>query len=136
MSARIIICGGRNYADIENAERVVTEYTNSHFGEYEEIEIVSGACDRGTLTYTREDGTKVYGADGLGERIAAWNNWKVKPFPADWKKHGKAAGPIRNREMGAYATHCIAFHDGISRGTADMIKVAKDNNLIVKEVKY
>jgi hypothetical protein len=49
----------------------------------------------------------------------------VKVFPADWKAHGRAAGPIRNREMAQYADALIAIWDGKSRGTANMIEEMK-----------
>jgi len=46
-------------------------------------------------------------------------------YPADWVKHGKAAGMIRNREMArAGADLCLAFWDGLSKGTAGMISEA------------
>lgn len=45
----------------------------------------------------------------------------IKEFPADWEKYGKAAGAIRNKEMGDYADALIAFWDGKSRGTKHMI---------------
>ena len=38
--------------------------------------------------------------------------------PADWKRHGKAAGMRRNAEMASLgADMCVAFWDGKSRGT-------------------
>lgn len=43
-------------------------------------------------------------------------------FPADWKTHGKAAGPIRNKQMAEYADALIAIWDGKSRGTKNMIE--------------
>lgn len=46
----------------------------------------------------------------------------IKVFPADWKTHGKAAGPMRNREMARYADVLIAIWDGKSRGTKNMIE--------------
>lgn len=45
----------------------------------------------------------------------------VKVFLADWGKHGKAAGPLRNAEMAKYADALIAIWDGNSRGTKNMI---------------
>ena len=39
--------------------------------------------------------------------------------------HDKAAGPIRNRQMAEYADYLIAFWDGESRGTRNMIETMK-----------
>lgn len=52
--------------------------------------------------------------------------FNVQRFSADWEKHGKAAGPIRNRDMlKSGADLVIAFRmDGESRGTDDMIAIA------------
>jgi hypothetical protein len=41
-------------------------------------------------------------------------------FEADWNKHGKAAGPIRNREMAKYGDVLLLIWDGESRGSANM----------------
>lgn len=61
------------------------------------------------------------GIDRVGESLAHLHGVAVKVFRADWKKHGRAAGPIRNREMAAYADRLIAVWDGKSRGTENMI---------------
>lgn len=61
------------------------------------------------------------GADRAGERWAHGRGLPVKGFPADWDAHGKAAGPIRNRAMAAYADALVAFWDGESCGTANMV---------------
>lgn len=58
------------------------------------------------------------GADLMGELCAAKLNIPVKPFAAEWAKHGKAAGPMRNQLMADYADAAIFFPGG--RGTADM----------------
>lgn len=43
-------------------------------------------------------------------------------FKPDWTKHGKAAGPIRNQQMlTANPDMVLAFWNGTSKGTADMI---------------
>lgn len=50
------------------------------------------------------------------------------PFPADWNKHGKAAGPIRNKRMLTEGKPDVvyAFHDDIanSKGTKNMVDIA------------
>jgi len=71
------------------------------------------------------------GVDALGERWARTNGISIRRFPADWSGQGKAAGPIRNREMADYADALVAFWDGKSKGTKNMIETANRNNLKV-----
>lgn len=61
------------------------------------------------------------GVDTLGERWARTNNIPVKEMPANWNRDGKAAGPIRNREMAKYADAAVIVWDGKSAGTRNMI---------------
>lgn len=69
------------------------------------------------------------GARGADEGAADWGKSEpgvtVVAYPADWKKHGKAAGPIRNQRMidEGKPDVVIAFPGG--RGTADMIRRAE-----------
>lgn len=126
---KIIVAGSRHFSDYRQLECVLNICVFFTI----DTEIISGCCDTGVHTFTREDGTKVYGADGLGERYAKEKGMPVKLFPADWNKHGKSAGPIRNEEMAKYAKGCIVFWDGKSRGSADMVKKAKKYKLILYE---
>lgn len=102
--------------------------------ETEEITIISGRCDTGIVTFITDEGIKVYGADGLGERYAKENGYKVDAFPADWNKYGLAAGPIRNEQMASHGTHCVVFWDGKSKGSKNMVKCAKKAGLPTIEV--
>ncbi len=61
------------------------------------------------------------GADTLGRTYAYDNDIKIKSFPADWERYGKAAGFMRNNEMAQYADEAIIFWDGKSIGSKDMI---------------
>lgn len=72
------------------------------------------------------------GARGVDTQAFDWG-WTagipVKTFLADWKTNGKAAGPIRNRQMAEYAEALIALPGG--RGTANMIEEATKRGLRV-----
>lgn len=61
------------------------------------------------------------GPDSLAKKWALETGMDHEEVPAKWAEHGKAAGPIRNREMARRATSLLAFWDGKSRGTASMI---------------
>lgn len=59
------------------------------------------------------------GGDTIGRLWAEDRGIPVKLFPADWKQHGRAAGPIRNQAMAEYADALIALPGG--KGTANMV---------------
>ena len=100
------------------------------------VEVVTGAPDE------RDRGPRwVPGADGLGERWAKDRGHGYRNFPAKWNRWGNPAGPIRNRDMAIYLLKCgppfglIAFWDGQSRGTKDMIDVATEAGIPVRVVR-
>jgi hypothetical protein len=59
----------------------------------------------------------------------------VRHFPADWDKYGKAAGPIRNKQMldegKPQAVIAFSYDLARSRGTANMVAQARDAGLPV-----
>lgn len=101
---RIIIAGSRTYNNYNRVARGIHKVIkNLH---YDKLLIATGSAR---------------GVDRCGELYAHYNNIEYKPFLANWVKHGKAAGPIRNQEMAEYGHILIAFWDGKSKGTKDMI---------------
>lgn len=64
------------------------------------------------------------GVDSLGEQWAIKHGKAIKPFPADWNAHGKAAGPIRNRLMAQYADAAVVIINIAqeSKGSQNMIE--------------
>lgn len=73
------------------------------------------------------------GADTLAGIWASQRKVKVTAVPAQWSKHGKRAGPIRNQNMlGQGIDMVIAFPGG--RGTADMVRRAEKANVLVHKV--
>lgn len=61
------------------------------------------------------------GADTAGRKWALYHNITVDSFYAEWGKHGKEAGHIRNEIMANQCTHAIGWWDGSSGGTANMV---------------
>lgn len=74
------------------------------------------------------------GADTLALEWAYDRNVATREYPADWKKHGKRAGPLRNLEMlKAGFDVLLAFPGGT--GTAHMVNISKAANKHVIEFK-
>lgn len=115
---KVIIAVGREFNDYGLLKTKCDFYLEKTFSE---IEIVSG---------------KATGADSLGELYAKECEYRLKEFPANWQLNGRAAGPIRNEEMGDYAEALIAFWDGKSKGTKHMIDYMKKLGKPVKIVYY
>lgn len=78
------------------------------------------------------------GVDTYAKMWAKKMGIPTKPFPANWKKYGKRAGPLRNQEMAEFSTHLLVIHTPNSKGSRDMKKAARRVGLhitdhIVKE---
>ncbi len=69
------------------------------------------------------------GADMLGHEWATNTSTPIEEYYADWEKFGRKAGHIRNAEMRDAAEALIALWDGHSKGTANMINIAKAKGL-------
>lgn len=111
---KTIIAGSRSFERHANLPRLIADAVEC--SDFEVTEVVSG-CARGI--------------DTAGEAWAAAHGIPIRRFPADWGRHGRAAGPMRNAEMARYAQALIVIWDGVSRGTKNMIETAKREGLPV-----
>jgi hypothetical protein len=68
------------------------------------------------------------GADALGKHWAETHDISVSSYYADWFHQGRSAGPIRNLKMAKDADCLVAFWDGKSKGTKNMIETMKRQN--------
>lgn len=111
---KILVCGDRNWTNCE-----VIHTTLKQFQPYASL-IVHGAAR---------------GADTLAGGVAESLNIPVQSFPANWDKHGSAAGPIRNIDMFVKTQPdvVIAFHDDLysSKGTKHMVDYARSKGVKV-----
>ena len=110
----IAIVGSRTFTDYTQLKETLDEYKNIS-------KIVSGGAK---------------GADKLGERYAKENNIETLIFLPDWKKYGRAAGVIRNKDIVSNSDTVIAFWDGKSTGTLSSINLAKKLKKNLKIIIY
>lgn len=103
---RVLVCGGRDYAERD----IVFGTLDALKEEHGEIFVISGAAK---------------GADSLALEWALENGGNLAAYHANWTKHGKAAGPIRNQQMldDGKPEYFVAFPGG--NGTKDMVNRLK-----------
>jgi len=102
---KVVIAGSRNFPEDLESYKILLETIK--LSGYTITDVVCG---------------KARGVDSLGEKYARVSNLGLIEMPADWNKHGKAAGPIRNAEMAKIADAAIVLWDGSSPGSKNMIQ--------------
>lgn len=106
---RLIIAGGRDFKPTKtHAEWLDSLYSELLVAGRPITQVVCGMAP---------------GADMFGHRWAKHHGIDVAEFPANWAKHGRAAGPKRNEEMAVNADGVVLFPGG--RGTQSMFEIAK-----------
>lgn len=111
---RVLVCGGRDFKD-----RV------GLFATLDEVNAAAISC-------IIEGGAR--GADTFARQWAKERNVAFVEFRADWAKHGKLAGFVRNSQMLEMGKPdlVVAFPGG--RGTANMVMKAKRAGVRVFEI--
>ena len=115
----LAIIGSRTFNDYELLKQELKPFLDDNEIK-DNLKIVSGGAK---------------GADTLGERWAKENNIEILIYLADWNKYGKKAGFMRNYDIIKNCEAVIAFWDGISKGTAHSLKLAKEQNKFIKIIK-
>lgn len=111
---RVLVCGGRHYNNRDHIHNVL--------------------CDLDALV--GPIACIIHGcASGADSEAYIWSQMACAyhaPFRADWRTHGKAAGPIRNQRMidEGKPDLVVAFPGG--RGTADMVRRARSAGVEVR----
>lgn len=115
---KVLVCGSRTWNDwrrLETRLSALPPYTH----------IIAGGAQ---------------GADMMAGQFAIGRKWPFTEIRADWKTHGKAAGPIRNRQMldllVSPEDFVIAFHEDLehSKGTKDTVTEATRRGIKVEVI--
>lgn len=101
----VAIVGSRSFTDYAELKRIVDPMKDKI------TKIVSGGAS---------------GADNLAWRYANDNDIPLVEFLPNWTKYGKAAGPIRNRQIVEMADYVILFWNGVSKGTKSTLDICKE----------
>jgi hypothetical protein len=118
---RVLVCGSRHFNDLNKMVKVVWEM----FDPDDTITLIHGDAR---------------GADRTSEVVFTSGYFKNMPevlkFPANWNAHGKAAGYIRNKQMldEGEPDLVMAFWDGVSPGTKNMVSQAEKAGVPVKVI--
>jgi hypothetical protein len=121
---KVLICGGRdlNRHECWNwLERNLHDYLAEATG-----------CYSLSISHIIQGGAR--GADEGAKDWAKSEGITCMEFCADWKTHGKAAGPIRNRKMLDEGRPDIVVALPGGKGTANMINQAQARGVPVIEV--
>lgn len=116
---RLIVCGSRDFDDAKLLAHVLDNiWQNANFPALTVVHGGARGADSLAGEWARSSLTTHVGK--VAEEV----------HMAEWDKRGNAAGPFRNRAMAASgADLCLAFWDGKSRGTADMLGAATQYNI-------
>jgi predicted polyphosphate/ATP-dependent NAD kinase len=131
---KVLVCGGRDYG---------RKWTGTQWDEDErQIDRLFAVLDKAlqAARLAKRSFVLIHGdAQGADKLSHEWATARqvddVRVYEADWKTHGRAAGPIRNQKMltSENPDVIIAFKGG--NGTAHMIKIGKEAGVPVYEVK-
>jgi hypothetical protein len=126
MDLYCLVAGSRTFVNYDLLEKTLDSLIKSCPFDECIVHIVSGAAK---------------GADTLAAKYAQEHGYLLHEFPAEWRKYGYAAGPIRNKQMHEFIkTHkyrvCVCFWDGKSRGTKDNFELAEQNQTPLKVIRY
>lgn len=118
---KLIVAGGRDFNDYGRLVRVLNQLATDA-GDQRYISVVSGmaqGADKYAWQYCQVKGIQCY------EFPAAWSKLDVKGAVIKTNRNGKPynamAGHQRNAEMAKFADGLLAFWDGRSTGTKNMI---------------
>jgi len=122
---RVLVCGGRDYGYKWEGGKKIVDY-----------DVINKAID---IVKEVKPSYLIHGGATGGDEIAVYTakalDLPVVCFSADWKTHGKAAGPIRNQKMLDEGKPDLVVAFPGSSGTADMVRRANKAGVEVKEVK-
>ena len=106
LAMRVIVCGGRTYANEAEVARRLGAFHARHG-----IECIIHGGSRGL--------------DRLASRWGERNGIPTRAYLAEWDRYGDAAGPIRNRAMLLQESPDAVIAFPGFKGTADMIRQAR-----------
>ena len=116
---RILVCGGRDYSDVNRVYRVLDEFHEQYDAMGIPMVLIAGGAT---------------GADTIAENWAKDRGVYCEVYRADWARYKNAAGPLRNARMLEEGNPDLVLAFAGGKGTADMVSRAKKAGVHVMEI--
>jgi hypothetical protein len=113
VTATVLVTGSRNWRDAGAVYRAIAAAAR----ELGPLRVVHGAQR---------------GADACACEAARDLGYEEQPYPADWIRFGRAAGPIRNRAMFDSEEPVLVLAFGTGSGTEDAVTQATRRGIPVR----
>ena len=117
---KVIVTGGRDYMDVVHLCAVLDSIHQHVKGKGKITDIIEGGCPTG--------------ADDIARRWRSDNQVNGTTYHADWKAHGRSAGPRRNTKMCKENQDATVVACPGGRGTADCGRTARALGMNVIEI--
>lgn len=117
---KVLVCGSRRFPDPFTVSLAIDETMRSLAKRWPDAEVIHGGAA---------------GADAMAGAAAERHGLSVRVVHADWERHGKRAGILRNLQMLDEPPDAVlAFWNGQSAGTAHTVTEAKKRGIPVRVV--
>lgn len=121
---KLLVCGSRSISDAAWIKEQISLYVKELNIWLFELSVIEGGAK---------------GVDSFAGEWAIENEVPLEIFKPDWKRFGKGAGVVRNKQMVLAADFVLILWDGISKGTKNDIDLCKKENkthkVVIKPVK-
>lgn len=137
---RVLVCGGRAFGvpavndDFKITRAAQQKADAEYWGLWRALDSIHAKTPIKVVIHGVAQGADEIAASWAASRRQKGEAILVAPFKADWRSHGKAAGPLRNQRMIDDGKPDLVLAAPGSRGTLDMVTRAVKAGIAVQHL--